>query len=107
VEGSAEFIIRRAGWEANSGGEPCHSITNSDGSGVLDPNVVAGEGIQSRANVPTFKVMRGPGASVFRFDMGEDATTRWAEGSAIEIKRPIELGIGGQLGVDLRTAEEV
>ena len=39
--------------------------------------------------------------------MGDDTSSRWAEGSAIEIKGTMDLGACGQFRIDAGATEEV
>jgi hypothetical protein len=51
--------------------------------------------------------MSRPGCVVGKFFVDEDADAGWRNGSMIEIVAAVELGIGGELGVDAGAAEEV
>jgi len=39
--------------------------------------------------------------------VGDDATAWWTERCAVEIEGTVDLGVGGELGVDTRAAQEV
>jgi len=73
----------------------------------LDPNAVAAVGVKGGANIPPLESVGGPGAACFGFDVGENATTRGAQWCAIVVECAMDLGIGGELGVDAGSAEEV
>jgi hypothetical protein len=54
---------------------------------------------QGLAEIPAFNGMWGPRSTSRGFLMDEDLRSRWVKRSAIEVKRTIDLGMGGQLWI--------
>ena len=91
----------------NFGGAPRDGVTDADGAGFPNPNLPASVGIEGGADMPTIQTMWGPGGSFVGFVVREDAAAGGAKGRTIELERTVELGAGGDVGVDARGAQKV
>jgi hypothetical protein len=77
----------------------------SIGSGVDD--LIAAVVFHGRANIPTFFAVWVPGGAVSGRFENNDLTPGGSEGGAVEIKLAEDLGLGGEPGVEARSAQEV
>ena len=59
------------------------------------------------AHVPGEFAVHGPAGAFVRFDVFDRPCAGWCEGGAVEVEGTMELGVGGEFGVDPGRAKEV
>jgi len=67
------------------------AIRNALYLGVCSPYSVAAIRVQGWAKVPAINAMGCPTAAYTGFFMDDDASARWGNGGAVEVKRSMEL----------------
>jgi len=92
---------------ANMGGEPGEGVGVALRSGLIEPDPVAAVVVHGGAEIPTVEGVWRPGFSDSGFFVDLDSGARWGEGRAVVVEGAVELGLGGETGVDAGAAEEV
>jgi hypothetical protein len=79
----------------DGGWEPSEGIGNALGIGGPCPDAIASIVTLGRAKILAFDGMRGPSATSGGFFMDENFRSGRGKGSAIEVKRAVDMSLGG------------
>jgi len=88
---SFDVINRGGGRQWDLAGEPSNSVSDALSLGVIVPDCVTLVGVHGWAKVPAINAMGCPTAVYTGFFMDDDASARWGNGGAVEVKRSMEL----------------
>jgi hypothetical protein len=91
----------------NGGGEPSEGIGNSFGIGDPCPDSITSILSLDRAKLPAFNGTWGPQSTNGRFFMDKYFRSGRGKWSAIEVKRTVDVGLGGELWVDPGLSQQV
>jgi hypothetical protein len=89
------------------GWEPGKGVSYSFTLGGPNVGTIALVAVKGGADVPAVDAMSGPGGALMRLFMDDNVDTRWSNGGTIEIKVAVDLGPGGEIGIDARALHEV
>jgi hypothetical protein len=87
-------------WHGEVVREPVNGIGDADGIGGWNPDLIAAVMIVAWANVETAGRVHGKGFSAFSSFVGVKFDAGWSQWGLVEIEGAMNLGMGGQLGVD-------
>ncbi len=91
IDPSEDVISGRGSWHGDGAGEPHGGVHNVLCLSVHSPYSVAAIGVQGQAKVPAVNAMGCPTVAYAGFFMDDDASARWGNGGAVEVKRSMEL----------------
>ena len=87
--------------------KPVDCVSDADGIGGRDPDVVAAVVMKARADVVAASGVNGESLSAFGTFMGVDFDAGWSEWRLVEIVRSVNLCMGGQLRINSGRTEQI
>jgi hypothetical protein len=94
-------------WHDDRGGEPRECDGNSFGGGCKCPDYVATIVPQGWTEIPAFDGMLGPRSTSGGFLMDENLHSGRGKRGVIEVKRTIDVGLGGQLWIYAGSSQQI
>ena len=89
-------------------GEPGNSVNVlANGLGFPHPGLVAAVGVKVGTDIPAIKAVGGPALAIGGLLMGDDVGAWGSNGIGVEIIQAVDLGPGGEVGVDSACSEQV